>query len=385
MFILNRSHADDIDQVLFELHRNPAATTELERLGNLFAQRAFLRKLAAILRAASQAHRTPGTRVTVQLDWIDKRPYLASISTPKVWHNKVEVGDAAVFFIDEIRARPSSPVPRTAVAASGLILQAKRTTAFSAQLPTVHVHNNASSRKEYALLSAWPPADLYLSTHQSSLLLSGLDFQTGYPALDQANTRARGWYVVTPNSQPAQIVGTAGSYGFVPPYDRDWRSPWMGAPSVFGRRCGLTLGRMLVGFFTRAAAHARPQPGAMLFPRIGQAFDLVRGWTPAQATGSGWDDLCNALLSLKNKRIGGHGGPGARSHRSQRILAFCYEPSRHEGFVGGIAKAADMDEESGGEHAYPILTVRRTGFSDWTPNARDRDRFADARHADGDG
>lgn len=254
--------ATTIDRFINKTCKGQAGFGELTQLRQLFTAR-FRRGLERLLNGTmvrTGQHAVCG----VELGWIDKIPVAENLLTKE----KGEIGDAVVFSYEQ-HLLPSGAVHRSE--ARGVLMQAKIATASGQLLqPAVPVTTTPSSRKELALMSAWPQFHLYPT---ASKLMPTLKDVTLLP---MAAPPAEGWFMVAPGERPKNASA--------------WPSWWMAGKPMHGAKCDVTLGELLVAFLA-------PSPGGL---EVGRGFAPDQIGAPARPASSppDWSDLCNAVRRI---------------------------------------------------------------------------------------
>jgi hypothetical protein len=208
----------------------------------------------------------------IQLAWIDKRP-LAKLGA---YANRVELGDAAIFFFDLMQSRKTSYRQ-----ARALILQAKvaKEPRQLAQ-PTVPINPSnpaisSSTARELALMSRWDRFDLYKASGSRIPVVRGIAIGSS------TKTPPNGWYMATPRIPPT------------PEQQAAWKSPWMCAPAENRASCNVTLGSLLWAFFSSSKLPA----GVNKLPEVGADFDFDPKYL-TEPRGQDWNRLCIEMLRL---------------------------------------------------------------------------------------
>lgn len=243
---------------------------ELEQLAALF-QPPYLRDLYQALapRSRSEAQRRS---LNIKLGWIDKMP-LAAIGGARP---RVELGDLAIFSIDQLVApdgKPlGSPQARAVLAQAKVVRNLGRMRA-----PVVPgVREVGPTKRELALLAGWPQFDLYEWSGSHAPLVTGINLRGATTGL-----LPYGWYIAAP-CDPHKRLGN-------PPFP--WTSWWMAAPPVRSHPLDITFGRFLTEFLREKPITTNAGPLS-----VGAQFACPS--YPPPRIGSGWDRLCAELLAL---------------------------------------------------------------------------------------
>ncbi len=254
--------ATSIDQFINKTCKGQTGFGELTQLRQLFTAR-FRRGLERLLNGTMV--RTGQQAVCgVELGWIDKIPVAENLVTKE----KGELGDAIVFSYEQ-HLLPSGAVHRSE--ARGVVLQAKiATTPGQLLQPTVPVTTTPSSRKELALMSAWPRFHLYPTANNRVATLEDVTLSPS------AAPPAEGWFLAAPGERPKNAS--------------TWPSWWMAGKPLQGAQCDVTLGELLVAFLS-------PSPGGL---DVGRRFAPDQIGAPARPASSppDWSDLCNAVRRI---------------------------------------------------------------------------------------
>lgn len=267
---IDASTVQRIDRATLQHGRVHADLGELEQLAVLFRP-PYLRDLYRALapRSPSEARRRA---VNIKLGWIDKIP-LAETARFK---ERVELGDLAVFAIDQLAAPDGRPLGPAR--ARGVLAQAKVVRAVERMrrplVPGAPVRN--STARELILLSDWPRFDLYKASRSDTPLVSGVDLRS-----TAVGPLPYGWYIAAP-CDPKSRLGN-------PPHP--WASWWMAGPPIRGDALDTSFGSFLGAFLrgTPVATSVGPLP-------VGAPFACPT--YPPAPVGGGWDRLCAELLKL---------------------------------------------------------------------------------------
>lgn len=274
-FTLTQNIADQLDTAIGRAYPTLGGG-ELTQLAKLFSGRHLLTELISVLQPAV---RQPNVSVTVQLAWIDKRPYALMDGEA----HKVEIADAAFFSVDTVLTNKGGQHD-----ARCLLLQAKApSTKTQLNAPRVCLQPakpkpDSTTGREFRLLSSWPKFDLFLGSNSSFPMASALTFPPSQ------TTPPMGWFIGSPFVQPSTAQMKA------------WPSPWMCAPAIQGHACDETLGSLLARHLSggqSALMTTRPVDAGASF--IYQPNDLAA--TIPHCVG--WDRLCIELIRAARNQI----------------------------------------------------------------------------------
>lgn len=299
---LTQLQADQIDSALRNIYPRLGGG-ELTQLAKLFGPRGFLDDLRTILKPPQPTQplrgRAPSVSVTVQLAWIDKRPY-ALMTGEK---HKVEIADLAVFYFDTINYGAG-----LSTKARCLLLQAKAVK-DSDQLSAPKVclnpptpKSNTTTERELRLLSKWPKFDMFLGSNSKAPLASNLQIPTS------TRPAPMGWFMGTPMIRPSTSQVGA------------WACPWMCAPAEQDHACDETLGSLLCRHFSGGQSSHLPQRAiAAGAPFYYDATSLRHG----NPTSAPWDRLCIEMIrAVRGQIIPPHLTNGARHPRLQQGVMY---------------------------------------------------------------
>lgn len=287
--------AHAIDYFLYEIYhrgRNFIAGEELPQLYRLFENNLFTMLIGNHLSHAIKAI-NPNDRVEFSIGWIDKRP----VAKIKEFSSKIELADAAVIYIE------LKPGASTARRADCLLLQSKVVRSKSQlENPVVPLTTGKSTDKEYALLSRWPKLSLFEYGSSKNALAKDLKVSID----PSCKIPGHGWFMGIPRVKTKLGIG-------VPP----WLSPWMCGPASQGAKCDVTLGELLVSFFSHGNA-------IKTSARAGERFqlnltELIKTNRP---TSDGWDRICIEILRAIDERDlpRSLGAPRGSSRRTTAIF-----------------------------------------------------------------
>lgn len=280
--------AKKIDDLIDGLYVKEKGSGELRHLARLFS-RDFLIGFGDLLRKDFVRSTGPyKQKVEVSIGYIDKIP-VAEFNPPvtdihgQPITRRTELGDAVFFFIDiDVKRDGSEHV----VFASNLILQAKE--ADNDKLPKIipivrlPTTPDDSTLKELALLSNWPPFDLYISGNSNDPLQRGYSIEKTTTAGPQPNA----WYIGAP-----------------PTLSSHWIPHWIAGPSQNSAPCDQSIGSLLYAILEKRGN--LPNTNG-----VGKKFDFDR--TRLNPTGRAyqldthasppnWDDLCHQIILTCNK------------------------------------------------------------------------------------
>ncbi|SET91483.1 hypothetical protein SAMN03159512_04071 [Pseudomonas sp. NFR09] len=279
---LTQSQADQIDSALGNIYPRLGGG-ELTQLAKLFGSRGLLNALRTTLRPPKPAQpprgNPPKVTVTVQLAWLDKRPY-ALMNGEK---HKVEIADVAVFHFNTNRWNTGS-----STTARCLLLQAKAVkTPDQLSAPKVCLNpptpkSNTTTQRELLLLSKWPKFDMYLGSNSKTPLATNIQipFSTSPPPM--------GWFIGTPMIRPSSSQMGA------------WVSPWMCAPAKQDHACDETLGSLLCRHFSGGqSSQIAKRPTDAGAPFSYNPTSHGQG----NPTSSDWDRLCIEMMGAVRGQI----------------------------------------------------------------------------------
>lgn len=274
-FSLTQATGQAIDAALWKIYRKLGGG-ELTQLAKLFADRNLLTELETILLTGSR----PGmSDVTVQLAWIDKRPY-ALMDGEK---SKVEIADAAVFMVETVVTNTTSYSN-----GHGLLLQAKapssadQLTAPKVCMKPAVPKKNSTTGRELRLMSKWPKFDLYLGSNSKLALASALKV----PRIGKPPPMA--WFIGTPFTAPRTLA--------------PWPSPWMCAPAKQDHPCDETLGSLLARFFCGGQLYNTGTSKALVNAGAPFKYD-PSDLTATHPACSDWDRLCLEIIRATRNQI----------------------------------------------------------------------------------
>lgn len=299
---LTQSQANQIDSALHNIYPRLGGG-ELTQLAKLFGSNGILRTLRTVLNPPPQSlgGNPPRVSVTVQLAWIDKRPY-ALMTGEK---HKVEIADTAVYFFNTIKSSTGS-----STTARCLLLQAKAVkTVDQLSAPKVCLNppkpkSNTTTERELKLLSKWPRFDMYLGSNSGTPLANNIQIPFS------SSPSPMGWFMGTPMIKPSSSqVGT-------------WVSPWMCAPADQDHACDETLGSLLCRHFSGGQSDniiKRPVDAGAPF-NYDPAF---LNQSPPSSTD--WNLLCIEMIrAVSGQIIPPHLTNGVRQNRSQLAVMYSF-------------------------------------------------------------
>lgn len=301
---LTQSQANQIDSALHSIYPRLGGG-ELTQLAKLFGSNGILRTLRTVLNPPPPPQplggNPPRVSVTVQLAWIDKRPYALMHDE----QHKVEIADVAVFYFDTNRWSTGS-----STTARCLLLQAKAVkTAAQLSAPTVCLNppapkSNTTTERELRLLSKWPKFDMYLGSNSNIPLATNIQvpFSTSPPPM--------GWFMGTPMIRPSSSQVST------------WVSPWMCAPADQDHACDETLGSLLCRHFSGGQSYniiKRPVDA-------GAPFNYNPAFLNRRApSATNWDLLCIEMIrAVSGQIIPPHLTNGVRQNRSQLAVMYSF-------------------------------------------------------------
>lgn len=259
-----------IDNATMRHARPHSNLGELEQLAQLFSP-AYVRALYRALAPKSRAEACTRA-LTIKLGWIDKIP----LAETKLFKQRVELGDLALFAIDQWADSMGKPV--APARARGVVAQAKVARSIKRTVaPTVPIASvRSSTARELTLLSQWPCFDLYKTSASLAPLAPGIDLR--------GNTHGPfpfGWYLAAPCDPKNRLVAR-------PPA---WPSWWMAGPPILGDAVDTSFGSFLAAFMRRD--RIATSAGAL---SVGDDFTYSPPTTTP--TGTGWSRVCAELLKL---------------------------------------------------------------------------------------
>ncbi|WP_143707478.1 hypothetical protein [Uliginosibacterium sp. TH139] len=212
-------------------------------------------------------------KLNVGIGWIDKGPYAKFNPAQAPITQRVEVGDAALFFVSKNTHRGG-----TTINARCLILQAK---VGQPRIPIAIPKSdpNDSTKKELKLLEEWPTFDLYKgSNSQKNVLAKNITL-----AKHHTNIMPYGWFI-----------------GADPKCQRPHGQFWLAGPAVSNAECETTFGSLLEHFL---GANQIQHAGLNKNVNVGHEFaynakHLVNLRNGQNSTSSDWNELCHQLLAL---------------------------------------------------------------------------------------
>lgn len=301
-----------LDKLINDQYLNLTATGELVQLSKLFEPR-FLENLLNILKGNLRNNNTYKQKLEISVCWIDKRP-LADFTKQKVIdHNgntitkKVEVGDAAFIFSNESCYLKDGKEIKQNENSVSLIFQAKRSSKKC--IPSIPIgtgkSKNISTAKELALLSNWPIFDLFKASRSKSSLHSDLNiFSCGVSPLSY------GWFGACP---PGKVT--------------NWKSRWMCAPAIHGKKCSFSLGEVFKALICKSE---------LSNIRVGKEFNLKTDWGnyKKKRTLDSWDLLNNEILyQCRNSNL----PKSILSSESPRLVQVCEYLHKYNNLTGEVS------------------------------------------------
>ncbi|WP_346395079.1 hypothetical protein [Pseudomonas syringae] len=299
---LTQLQADQIDSALRNIYPRLGGG-ELTQLAKLFGPRGLLNALRTILQPPKPAQplrgNAPNVSVTVQLAWIDKRPYALMIGEK----HKVEIADVAVFYFDTNNYGSGSSTQ-----ARCLLLQAKAVkTSDQLSAPKVCLNppvpkSNTTTQRELLLLSKWPEFDMFLGSNSKIPLASNIHVPS------TTSPPPMGWFMGTPMISPS--ISQIGA----------WACPWMCAPAEQNHACDETLGSLLCRHFSGGQSlHIPKKPIAAGAPFNYYPSSLGH----VNPTSTHWDRLCIEMIrAVRGQIIPPHLTTGARQNRMQQGVMY---------------------------------------------------------------
>jgi hypothetical protein len=283
--------AKNIDDLVSRVHKKRRRKGELQQLAALFSP-GFWKPFEALIRSDSSFSSSNGmeSKVEVSLGYIDKIPMAGFNNVVKDhWGQditeRVEIGDAAVFFINRLQIHSGTCFLR---AARGLILQAKvvgnaKGKALVTPVVSLPSKKNDSTLKELALLSAWPAFDLYFAAGSNTALQYGYQIGAGsFVQSKQAPPHA--WYIGA-SSDPK----------------RPFSPHWVASAARQCEPCDQSLGTLLEALVRTGSLDCGKKVGADFTfdaSRIAGREDFKLADT---ASPPDWSDLCHQLMLACNK------------------------------------------------------------------------------------